>query len=101
MKAGRVYFNNTDGALTVYNAEADIALQVGQENWTRVRNNTGATITNGTVVRINGAQGDTPTITPAASIAVSGSVNLLSQILGVATHTIEDSSFGYVTTQGF
>jgi hypothetical protein len=100
-KAGRVYFNNDDGALTVYNAEADISLQVGQENWTRVRNNTGATITNGTVVRINGAQGDTPTITPAASIAVSGSVNLLSQILGVATHDIEDSSFGYVTTQGF
>ncbi len=100
-KSGRVYYNNDDGALTVYNEEADIALQVGQENWTKVRNNTGALIANGTVVRINGAQGDRPTITPAASIAVSGAVNLISQILGVATHDIEDSSFGYVTTQGF
>jgi hypothetical protein len=100
-KSGRVYFNNDDGALTVYNEEADIALQVGQENWTKVRNNTGALIPNGTVVRINGAQGDRPTITPAASLAVSGAVNLISQILGVATHDIEDSSFGFVTTQGF
>jgi hypothetical protein len=100
-KSGRVYFNNTDGALTVYNAEADIALQVGQENWTRVRNVTGATITNGTVVRIEGAQGDVPTIVKAASIPVSGAVNLVSQILGVATHNIEDNSIGYITTQGF
>jgi hypothetical protein len=29
-KSGRVYWDNTDGALAVYNAEADITLQVGQ-----------------------------------------------------------------------
>ena len=99
-KSGRVYFNNTDGALTVYNAEADISLQVGQENWTRVRNNTGTTITNGTPVRLSGAQGDVPTVVRAQSIAKSGSVNTDNQILGLATHDIGAGEFGYITTQG-
>lgn len=99
-KSGRVYWNNTDGCLDVYNAEVDVTLQVGQENWTRVRNNTGTTITNGTAVRLLGSAGDVPTVERAQSIAISGSVNLLNQILGLATHNIEDNSFGYVTTQG-
>ena len=99
-KSGRVFWDNTDGALSVYNAEADVTLQVGQENWTRVRNNTGTTITNGTAVRLNGAQGDVPTVERAQSLAVSGSINLQNQILGLATHDIEHNSFGYVTTQG-
>jgi hypothetical protein len=99
-KSGRVFWDNVDGALSVYNAEADVTLQVGQENWTRVRNNTGTTVTNGTVVRIIGSQGDAPTIERAQSILKSGSINVDTQILGVATHTIEDNSFGYVTTQG-
>jgi hypothetical protein len=99
-KSGRVFWDNVDGALSVYNAEADITLQVGQENWTRVRNNTGTTITNGTIVRLDGSQGDVPTVERAQSLAMSGSVNVLNQILGVATHNIEDNSFGYVTTQG-
>jgi hypothetical protein len=99
-KSGRVFWDNTDGALAVYNAEADITLQVGQENWTRVSNRTGATILNGTVVRLKGAHGDVPEVELAQSIQVSGSVNLLNQILGVATHDIEDNSKGYITTQG-
>ncbi len=57
-KSGRVFWDNTDGALSVYNAESAITLQVGQENWTRVSNRTGTTITNGTVVRLIGAHGD-------------------------------------------
>lgn len=99
-KSGRVFWDNTDGALSVYNAEQDITLQVGQENWTRVSNRTGTTITNGTVVRLLGAHGDAPEVERAQSILVSGSVNLQNQILGVATHDIEHNSKGYVTTQG-
>jgi len=99
-KNGRVYWNNTDGCLNVYNAETDITLQVGQENWTRIFNDTGATITNGTVVRLNGTHGDVPTVEKAASLAVSGAVNVLNQILGLATHDIEINTYGYITTQG-
>lgn len=99
-KSGRVFWDNTDGCLGVYNAEADVTLNVGQENWTRIRNNTGTIITNGTVVRVIGAQGDVPTVERAQSIAKSGSINVDTQILGVATHNIDINGFGYITTQG-
>jgi hypothetical protein len=97
---GRIFWDNTEGALSVYNSEADITMQLGQENWTRVWNPTAATITNGTPVRITGTHGDHPEITKAQSLLVSGSVNLVNQILGLATHDIEPNTFGYITTQG-
>jgi len=99
-KSGRVYWNNTDGALSVYNAEADISLQVGQENWVRAYNASGVLITNGTAVRLVGSHGDSPEIQLARSIQVSGSVTRDNQILGIATHDIEINSFGFITTQG-
>ena len=99
-KSGRVYWDNTDGALSVYNAEADISLQVGQEQWVRVYNNTGALITNGTPVRLVGALGDNPLIVLAQSVTGSGTPISENQLIGVATHTIENNSIGYVTTSG-
>ena len=99
-KSGRVFWDNTDGCLAVYNVEQDVTLQVGQENWTRVFNGTGLTIANGSPVRITGTHGDVPEVVLAQSVAVSGSANLVNQILGVATHTIETGTYGYITTQG-
>ena len=99
-KSGRVYWNNTDGALSVYNSEADISLQVGQENWVRAYNASGVLITNGTVVRLVGSHGDTPEIQLAQAVQVSGSITRDNQILGIATHDIEIASFGFITTQG-
>ena len=99
-KSGRVFWDNTEGSLAVYNAEADITLNVGQENWTRVWNATGVTIHNGDPVRIAGTHGDAPQVVLAQSVAVSGSSNLVNQILGVATHDIEANTFGFITTQG-
>lgn len=99
-KSGRIFWDNVEGALSVYNAEADITLQVGQENWTRIYNDTGAPIANGAPVRIIGTHGDHPEVVLAQSIQVSGSSNLVNQVLGLATHTIENGTFGYVTTQG-
>jgi hypothetical protein len=99
-KSGRVFWDNTDSCLAVYNAEADITLQVGQENWTRVFNGTGATILNGRAVRLSGTHGDVPEIALAQSIAISGSANIVNQILGLATHDIETNTFGFITTQG-
>jgi len=93
---GRLFYDNENHTLSLYNDEADVTLQLGQEQFLRVRNNTGATITNGTAVLITGSHGNAaPTISGA--IATSES---LSQIVGLATHNIEDSSFGYVTTYG-
>ena len=99
-KSGRVFWDNTDGCMAVYNAEAAVTLQVGQENWTRIYNPLATTITNGTAVRLSGTHGDVPEVALAQSLAISGSVNLLNQILGLATHDIEAGTFGFITTQG-
>jgi hypothetical protein len=101
-KSGRLFWDNTNSTLGIYNSEADITLQVGQENWTRVYNNTGTTISNGAAVRLSGTHGDTPRVVLAKSFAISGSVLPHNQgdILGLATHDIETGTFGFVTTQG-
>jgi len=99
-KSGRVFWDNTESCLAVYNAEADITLNVGQENWTRVWNASGGVISNGKPVRISGTHGDVPEVVLAQALAVSGSANLVNQILGVATHDIEVNTFGFITTQG-
>lgn len=99
-KSGRIFWDNTEQSLAVYNSEADVTLNVGQENWTRVWNASGATIHNGDPVRISGTHGDVPQVVLAQSIAVSGSANLVNQVLGLATHDIEVNTFGFITTQG-
>lgn len=93
---GVVFYDVENHTLSLYNDEADVTLQLGQEEFLRVRNNTGATIVNGTVVLINGAHGNAaPTISGAIATSEANS-----QIVGLTTHDIEDSSFGYVTTYG-
>ena len=92
---GRVFYDNVSHALAVYNDEADITLQVGQEEYLRVRNNSGPTILNGEVVRIVGSQGTNPIV----ELAIATDFNS-SNVVGLATHDIENNSFGYVTTFG-
>jgi hypothetical protein len=99
-KSGRVFWDNTDGALAVYNAEQDITLQVGQENWVRVFNASGVLINDGTPVKLVGSHGDVPEIQLAQSVSVSGSIDKSNQIIGLATHDIEIGTIGYVTTNG-
>ncbi len=93
---GLVFYDNENKALTVYNDEADISLQVGQEQYIRVRNNTGSTINNGQAVRIIGALGNAaPTIALASADTEDNST-----VAGIATHSIENNSFGYITSFG-
>lgn len=92
---GRLFYDTDNLTLTLYNDEADISLQVGQEEYLRVRNNTTGTISNGSVVRINGSQGTHPTIDLASADSEEHA-----QVIGLATHDIEAASFGYVTTYG-
>ena len=92
----RVFYDNTNKALAVYNDEADITLQVGQEEYIRVYNNTGSTITNGTPVYITGQVGAIPTI----EASVANDTYTKSQAVGLATHDIEASTSGYVTVRG-
>lgn len=99
-KDGRLYYSSDDGTLTFYNEEADISLQVGQEFYKRVQNTSGATISNGTPVRISGSQGDKPLIWPALAEDHSNQNVFENHIIGIATHDIENNSTGYVTEKG-
>lgn len=94
-KQGRIFYDTDNGTLAVYNDEADITLQVGQEEYLRAKNDTTGVILNGEAVRVLGSQGSNPTITKAIATG-----SLQSQSIGVATHDIESNSFGYITTYG-
>jgi hypothetical protein len=93
---GRLFYDSENHTITMYNDESDIALQIGQELYVRVRNNTPSDILNGSVVRINGSHGGAaPTI-----VLASADSEQNSQVAGFATHTIESNSFGYICTFG-
>ena len=94
-KEGRIFYDNEAKALSVYNDEADITLQLGQEEYLRVRNNTDSVILNGQAVFITGAQGTWPEV----ALAIS-STEERSHTIGLATHDIGINSFGYITTYG-
>lgn len=90
---GLIFYAN--GVFNAYIDEADITLQIGQEFWVKVRNNTGVTIPDGKVVYITGAIGQNPTIELADASSFSTAYTL-----GVTTHSIENNTNGYVTTIG-
>jgi len=93
---GRLFYDKAFGALGFYNEEPDITLQIGQEEYIRVYNDTGSTIANGTPVYLTGESGATPTV----SVARADTTLEEAQAVGVATHDIEDSSVGYITVRG-
>jgi len=92
---GKVFYDTDAKTLAYYNDNSQMTVNIGQEQIVRVRNQTGATIDNGTVVYVNGATGNTPTI--AKAIATSFTT---SDIIGVTTTTIANNGFGYVTISG-
>lgn len=93
---GRIFYDAAFGALAVYNDESDITLQVGQEEYIRVKNDTGSTIANGTPVYLTGEDQSTPTI----AVARADGTFAQSMAVGIATHDIEANSVGYITTRG-
>ena len=92
---GRVFYDSAAHTLNYYNDNNQMSVNIGQEQIVRVRNQTGSTIPDGTVVYVNGATGNTPTI--AKAIATSFAT---SDIIGVTTTDIANNGFGYVTING-
>jgi len=92
---GKVFYDSTDHALSVQSDVTGVTLQVGQEQWIRVRNNSGATIPNGAVVYQTGVIGKRPTI----ALAMADNIST-SSVIAVATHDIGQNTDGYVTTFG-
>lgn len=94
--AGQLSYNATDGIVDMGTGFPGVTIQVGMENVVRVRNNTGATITNGQVVYVSGALGNRPTVALADADAP---VQALA-VIGVATADIANNADGLVTTGG-
>lgn len=95
---GMLTWNDTDGTLEFQLKGGLVTLQIGQEQVLRVRNDTGSTLTEGTVVYITGSDGTNFNVAPALADADATSA----QTLGVLTETLNTSStqHGYVTTNG-
>jgi len=94
---GSLFWDSGDHTLALKSDEAESTLQVGQESWIRVYNDSGSTINNGSVVYASGAEGSEGRLTIALARADSGAT---SKVIGFATHDIEDATFGYVTQFG-
>jgi hypothetical protein len=93
---GRVFYDVIDHTLAYYNDVSGITVNLGQEQILRVRNATGATITNGSVVYINGATGNRPRVALAKADAEITS----NSVIGVATADIANNADGYITVNG-
>lgn len=94
---GRVFYDTTEKALSYYNDHSGITLNIGQENWIRVRNVTGSSIANGQAVYINGA--DAATSLPTIALARADLLTTADAI-GITTEIIPNNSTGYVTAFG-
>ncbi len=92
---GRVWYDNQSRSLSYYDEHSGTSIQVGKEIVMDVRNDTGATITDGKVVYISGAAGQHPTIALARANSES-----TSEIIGVTTHNIPNNTVGKVTLIG-
>lgn len=93
---GRVTWNTGDGTLDLGLLGGNVVLQVGQEQVQRVYNNTGASLPEGRVVYITGAQGTRLTV----SLASNTSEATSSKSFGVLTESIADAAEGYICTEG-
>ena len=93
--AGTIYWDDGDGvAKAILNANVTIGL--GQESVITVKNNTGSTISKGTVVYINGAQGQMPTV----ALADADTEATSSKTFGFAAESIANDAEGFVVTEG-
>lgn len=93
---GLIYYDAEDRTFTIYVDETDVALQIGQEQWIRVINDENQTILDGQAVYISGSVGAT---VPKVKLASSSNISS-ARVIGLATHDIEENTFGYVTTFG-
>lgn len=92
---GLLYWDSTEDALTFYNSDANVALNIGQEQFVRVTNNSGANIANGVPVIFSGALAGVPTIALAGNTTAA-----LSRVSGLTTEAIANGASGYVSMQG-
>lgn len=88
---------SSDGSIVVTGTSTvDLSVSAANSNLLPVRNNTGATLTKGTVVYINGAIGQVPTV--AKALATSDAMS--AQTLGLINADIPNNTNGNVLVTG-
>ncbi|MEJ0021750.1 MAG: hypothetical protein WDN47_04210 [Candidatus Doudnabacteria bacterium] len=92
---GRVFYDTTDKTLAYYNDASNSTLNIGQEEWIRVKNITGTDIADGKVVYISGSSGGIPTVALARADSPT-----TSQAAGITTNAIPNGSISYITNFG-
>lgn len=93
---GRMAWNQNDGTVDLGMKGGNVTLQVGQELVQRIYNNTGATLTDGQVVVVQGSQGQRLTV----KLAQANSDLNSATILGMVTEPIANNTEGFVTVYG-
>ncbi|HRZ18941.1 MAG TPA: hypothetical protein P5136_02700 [Methanofastidiosum sp.] len=94
---GRLFYDRTKHAISYYNEEPDVTVNLGQEFLIRVKNETGSTIPNGTAVYPAG----TSTIDGEVLVGLAdASEKEKCRFVGLVTHEIAHNETGYVTRLG-
>ena len=93
---GRLQWNNVDGTLDLGMESGNVKLQIGQETFIRVYNNTGAPMYNGQPVYINGQFNGIAT----CALAYSLSEAISELVVGLLTMDIAHGSAGLCTARG-
>jgi hypothetical protein len=94
---GRVWYDSTAKALSYYNDVSTVTAHIGQDLITKVINNTGSSIANGSPVYITStSSGQTYPNIALAKADVAGT----SAVIGLTNGAIANGAVGYVTTSG-
>lgn len=92
---GRVFWDEDEHTLTVYNENSQVKHNLGQETLLRVYNDSGSTILNAKPVIISGVIGEVPKIV----LAIATTINNANSV-GLTTTNITNGNYGYVTIAG-
>ena len=95
---GRLSWNGEDGTLDLGMGGGNVTQQIGQEIYYRVKNQSGATISNGRVIRNAGAVGASGRIL--GEYMIADGTYPFAKTLGIATEDIANGDDGFVTEFG-
>lgn len=91
---GLIFYDDEHKAVSYYNEDTEVTVNIGQELVLRVINNSGVALTDGDVVFISGASTGLPEVTEAIAS------NNTPDIIGVVTSGMDDGTIGYTTIFG-
>ncbi|MDR8391002.1 hypothetical protein NC796_07630 [Aliifodinibius sp. S!AR15-10] len=96
-KEGRLFYQSDENALSYYNDQSEVTINIGQESVLRAKNVEGSSISNGDVVYVSGSSGDNPEI----RLARADSIDTVDSTIGLVTqNNINNNGVGYITTFG-